>query len=444
MSLAIRSATAADAEGVAEIYNWYIANTVITFEVDPVDPAEMERRMATTLAAHEWLVLERAGEVLGFAYAGRFRERAAYAHATESTIYLRSGLQGQGLGRPLYAELVRRTFARGYRHLVGVIALPNPASVRLHEPGLARPASAHRLQARPLDRRRELAAEARAARSPSRGKEGRAAEERVRPGWSGPACATIRSRGPRRQRAGFIIALTIAHRTARVEAQPNVSRAPSRGLTPRERRVTPPREPEQPAKRARARRGAASGVLPAARRRPSQRSSELAASAHRLPRPSSRTRRAATGPLRHVHAELERAREHADVASQHPARVARPPCGGLVPVTNGAQLSISRTKSQIASTGRRRRRVLGLGTRLPVGASHRNTWRGGRSAIPQPVGSPAFRGGWHRLRRTARRSASVRRRWDAMALLAIVVVVSNAIVPRTIMHRSLSSESVAA
>jgi phosphinothricin acetyltransferase len=130
---AIRAATLADAAGVASIYNWYVANTVITFEVDPVDPAEMERRMASTLAAHEWLVLERAGELLGFAYAGRFRERAAYAHATESTIYLRNGLQGQGLGRPLYAELIRRTFARGYRHLVGVIALPNPASVRLHE-----------------------------------------------------------------------------------------------------------------------------------------------------------------------------------------------------------------------------------------------------------------------------------------------------------------------
>jgi len=129
----IRAATPGDAAAVAAIYNWYVANTVITFEVDAVETAEMERRIASTLAAHEWLVLERAGEVLGFAYAARFRERAAYAHATESTIYLRNGLQGKGLGRPLYAELVRRTFARGYRHLVGAIALPNPASVRLHE-----------------------------------------------------------------------------------------------------------------------------------------------------------------------------------------------------------------------------------------------------------------------------------------------------------------------
>ena len=89
--------------------------------------------MESVLAAHEWLVLERGGEILGYAYAARFRERAAYSHATESTIYLRHGLEGRGLGTPLYAELVRRTFGLGYRHLVGAIALPNEPSVRLHE-----------------------------------------------------------------------------------------------------------------------------------------------------------------------------------------------------------------------------------------------------------------------------------------------------------------------
>jgi L-amino acid N-acyltransferase YncA len=129
----IRSATLGDAAAIAEIYNWYIENTVITFEVDRVSPEEMAPRIAGVIGAHEWLVLERAGDLLGYAYAGRFRERAAYAHATESTIYLRHGLEGKGHGALLYAELVRRTFARGYRHLVGVIALPNEASVRLHE-----------------------------------------------------------------------------------------------------------------------------------------------------------------------------------------------------------------------------------------------------------------------------------------------------------------------
>ena len=129
----IRSATPADAAAVAAIYNWYVAHTVITFEVDPVAAAEMAARIQTVLAAHDWLLLERGSELLGYAYAGRFHARAGYRFATESTIYLRHGLEGQGLGTKLYGELVERTLARGYRHLIGGIALPNEPSVRLHE-----------------------------------------------------------------------------------------------------------------------------------------------------------------------------------------------------------------------------------------------------------------------------------------------------------------------
>ena len=133
MSGTIRTASVADAAGVAGIYNWYIANTVITFEVDPVPASEMARRMETVLAAHEWLVLENGSELLGYAYAGRFQVRAAYGYTAESTIYLRHGLEGQGLGTRLYSELVRRILGRGYRTLIGGIALPNEPSVRLHE-----------------------------------------------------------------------------------------------------------------------------------------------------------------------------------------------------------------------------------------------------------------------------------------------------------------------
>ena len=133
MSPEIRSATPADAAAIAALYNWYIANTVITFEVDPVPAAEMARRIESVLEAHDWLVLERGGELLGYAYTGRYHARAAYRFAGESTIYLRHGVGGQGLGTTLYGELLRRTFARGLRTVIGGIALPNEASVRLHE-----------------------------------------------------------------------------------------------------------------------------------------------------------------------------------------------------------------------------------------------------------------------------------------------------------------------
>jgi L-amino acid N-acyltransferase YncA len=133
MSPTVRTATEADAASVADIYNWYIANTTITFEVDPLPPSELAQRMRGVLSAHDWLVLERGSELLGYAYAARYHARAAYGFSTESTIYLRNGLGGQGLGTQLYGELVRRTFARGYRQMIGGIALPNDPSVRLHE-----------------------------------------------------------------------------------------------------------------------------------------------------------------------------------------------------------------------------------------------------------------------------------------------------------------------
>jgi len=133
MSPEIRAATSADAAAVATIYNWYIANTVITFEVEPVAAAEMAQRIEAALVAHEWLVLARGGELLGYAYAGRFHARAAYGYTAESTIYLRHGLEGQGFGTTLYSELLRRTVARGYQQLIAGIALPNEPSVRLHE-----------------------------------------------------------------------------------------------------------------------------------------------------------------------------------------------------------------------------------------------------------------------------------------------------------------------
>ena len=129
----IHRATLADAPAIADICNWYIENTVITFEVDPVSDAEMAQRIESALAKDEWLVHARGGEILGDAYASRFRERAAYRFPTEWTIYLRDSLQGQGLGKPLYRASIERTFALGYTTLIGAIALPNEASVHLHE-----------------------------------------------------------------------------------------------------------------------------------------------------------------------------------------------------------------------------------------------------------------------------------------------------------------------
>jgi L-amino acid N-acyltransferase YncA len=125
----VRSARAGDAAGCAAIYAPYVTGTAVSFELTPPDAAQMLRRMARS---YEWLVAEADGEVLGYAYGGPYRERAAYRWAAETSVYLRADSRGRGLGSALYTELIGRLERRGLRTLVAGITLPNPASVALH------------------------------------------------------------------------------------------------------------------------------------------------------------------------------------------------------------------------------------------------------------------------------------------------------------------------
>jgi phosphinothricin acetyltransferase len=107
---------------------------VITFEEEPVSEAEMGRRIAeVTKRPLPWLVAEADGAVVGYAYATPWRPRSAYRFSVESTVYLEAGAVGRGTGRALYAALLDDLKARGVHCVIGGIALPNPASVGLHE-----------------------------------------------------------------------------------------------------------------------------------------------------------------------------------------------------------------------------------------------------------------------------------------------------------------------
>jgi L-amino acid N-acyltransferase YncA len=128
----MRRATAGGAARVAEIYNWYILNTVVTFETDMVSPQEMTTRIHEKLINHDWLVGEVNQEIIGYAYYGSFRTRVAYYHTVESTIYLSQESMGKGFGRTLYAKLIESVKSHGFREVIGVIALPNPQSIALH------------------------------------------------------------------------------------------------------------------------------------------------------------------------------------------------------------------------------------------------------------------------------------------------------------------------
>lgn len=133
MSLVLRAATSADAEAIAAIYAPYVTDTTITFEVDPPDATEMASRIAAVTQAYPWLVAERDGVVIGYAYATRYRERAAYRWVCETAIYLAKDATKRRIGGQLYTALLDALEEWGYVAAIGVIALPNRPSVRLHE-----------------------------------------------------------------------------------------------------------------------------------------------------------------------------------------------------------------------------------------------------------------------------------------------------------------------
>jgi L-amino acid N-acyltransferase YncA len=130
----IRPAVTSDTEAIARIYNHYILNTVVTFEEQPVAAIEMaERIKAVELASFPWLVLEQAGQVVGYAYASKWHGRSAYRYAVESTIYLDPVVTGKGLGTALYEALFTILRDMELHTVIGIIALPNETSVALHE-----------------------------------------------------------------------------------------------------------------------------------------------------------------------------------------------------------------------------------------------------------------------------------------------------------------------
>ena len=130
----VRSASAKDGSQLAVIYNHYIENTLVTFEEASVDAIEMVARLSDVHSAQlPWLVAEREGRVVGYAYASKWRGRCAYRYSAETTVYLDTKSQRRGIGSQLYRELLSALGALGYHVAIGGIALPNEGSVALHE-----------------------------------------------------------------------------------------------------------------------------------------------------------------------------------------------------------------------------------------------------------------------------------------------------------------------
>jgi len=128
----IRSCTSSDAAQICDIYNFYVRETVVTFEEAPVSVVEMKERIDGVKAVMPWIVWDEAGSIAGYAYATLWKARSAYRFSAECSIYLSPLATRKGIGTKLYQALIDELKRLGVHCVVGGAALPNAASAALH------------------------------------------------------------------------------------------------------------------------------------------------------------------------------------------------------------------------------------------------------------------------------------------------------------------------
>jgi L-amino acid N-acyltransferase YncA len=128
----VREARDSDAAACAAIYAPYVTDTAITFELTPPSESDMAARIAAARSTHAWLVATEDDTVTGYAYGGRYKERAAYRYSCEVSVYVALDNRGRGTGRRLYEALLPALAARGFHMAVAGMTLPNPGSEALH------------------------------------------------------------------------------------------------------------------------------------------------------------------------------------------------------------------------------------------------------------------------------------------------------------------------
>ncbi|PYQ10674.1 MAG: GNAT family N-acetyltransferase [Acidobacteria bacterium] len=128
----IRDATMEDAEALLAIYRPFVANTIVSFEVEAPSVAEFRQRIDHALERWAWIVAEQGGRPVGYAYGTAHRPRSAYQWSVETSVYVDDGHRGMGIGKRLYARLMPILADKGYCNAYAGITLPNEASIALH------------------------------------------------------------------------------------------------------------------------------------------------------------------------------------------------------------------------------------------------------------------------------------------------------------------------
>ncbi len=133
VEMIIRAAKAEDAAHLLDIYTPYVQNTAITFEYEVPSVEEFRNRMVHTMEKYPYLLLQQGEEIHGYAYASAFKGRSAYDWAVETSIYVKEGAHGKGIGKKLYAALEEILAAQHIINVNACIAYPNPESISFHE-----------------------------------------------------------------------------------------------------------------------------------------------------------------------------------------------------------------------------------------------------------------------------------------------------------------------
>lgn len=129
----IRPVNISDAAPIAEIYNFYVENSHCTFETEAVKAEEMRERIGEIIKKYPYFVAEENGAIVAYAYAAPYKSRCAYDLSTEVSVYVKNAAKGKGLGTELYEKLFTELSKTDIHAIIAGIALPNDASINLHE-----------------------------------------------------------------------------------------------------------------------------------------------------------------------------------------------------------------------------------------------------------------------------------------------------------------------
>ncbi|WP_338356293.1 N-acetyltransferase family protein [Yeosuana marina] len=129
----IRPVKLSDSENLLHIYNYYVVHTVATFDLEPLSLDMFTDKIKTIILNYPFVVYEENNEILGYAYGSKFRPKPAYNKTVESTVYVKHGVHGKQIGTQLYADLLSLLKRDNFHIVLGVLTLPNEASIKLHE-----------------------------------------------------------------------------------------------------------------------------------------------------------------------------------------------------------------------------------------------------------------------------------------------------------------------